>query len=428
MNKSNLSEIIVGLSFLAGVSLLGFYTIVAGDFSWEGKKLYLADFDSVYGLKEGDGVRVEGHESGEVKSIRLLPNGKVRVLLEVKKEVEIYRNGGEVRVTPFSPLGGRVVAISRGHEPSEESEDPRGTYAAYTRGMSDAEANQVAILGVAEGELLQTLNELIEDNDDNIGQIVENIKVVTDQLTRTNNVLGYLINDQAASRKLSSITDNLESAAKRVNRIVTRVDEGQGLAGALTRDDTALSQNLAGAIEAGKGALEHGEAILERADKGESALGVLVSAEPGPADDVRGIVRDVKHVTGEVARTEDGGTLSKLVHDDRLYEGAAETAQNLSSITHRVDEGKGLLGVLLEERTGDNARETLDHLASITRAVDDPKGGTLGMIVHDQELRKRVGRIAGSVERLVVDFRDSLEDVREQAPVNAFIGAIFAAF
>jgi len=428
VNKSHMSEMIVGLSFLAGVILLGFYTIVAGDFSLEGKKLYLADFTSVYGLKEGDGVRVEGHESGEVKSIRLLPNGKVRVLLEVKSEVEIYRNGGEVRVTPFSPLGGRVVAISRGHEPAEGTDDPRGTYAPYTSDMTPEDAERVAILGVAEGELLQTLNELIEDNDENVGHIVDNIKIVTDQLTRTNNVLGYLINDEGAARKLNSITDNLASASQRVNNIVTRVDDGEGLAGALTRDDKPLSQNLAAAIDHGKGALEHGEAILERADEGKSALGVLVSAEPGPADDVRGIVSDIKHVTGEVAKPEGGGTLSKLVHDDRLYEGAAETAQNLGSITHKVDEGKGLLGVLLEKESGDNARETIEHLASITRAVDDPEGGTLGMIVHDQELRKRVGRIAGSVERLVVEFRDSLEDVREQAPVNAFIGAVFAAF
>lgn len=89
---------------------------------------------------------------------------------------------------------------------------------------------------------------------------------------------------------------------------------------------------------------------------------------------------------------------------------------------------KGLLGVLLEKQAGEHTRETLEHMASITRAIDDPEAGTIGMLVHDDALRGRIDRIAQDVERLVVEFRDSVEDVREQAPVSAFIGTVFAAF
>ena len=116
MKKVQLNEVVVGLTFMIGVSLLGFYTIVSGDLlkHFTGTKVYVADFPDVYGLKRGDVVRVDGFEKGKVKSLKLRPDGEVRALLEVSPDVEIYRDDSVVKVTPFSPLGGRVVEISRG--------------------------------------------------------------------------------------------------------------------------------------------------------------------------------------------------------------------------------------------------------------------------------------------------------------------------
>ena len=48
--------------------------------------------------------------------------------------------------------------------------------------------------------------------------------------------------------------------------------------------------------------------------------------------------------------------------------------------------------------------------------------------MKDQQFRDRIARIFTEVERLTVEFRDSVEDLREQAPINAFLGAVFAAF
>ena len=87
-------------------------------------------------------------------------------MLEVDREVEIYREGGTVRVVPFSPLGGRVVEIKRGRE------SPRGAYSYFDapKGVSDEQAD--TIQGQAEGELLQTLNTLVEDNRAGIKEII----------------------------------------------------------------------------------------------------------------------------------------------------------------------------------------------------------------------------------------------------------------
>jgi phospholipid/cholesterol/gamma-HCH transport system substrate-binding protein len=340
--------------------------------------------------------------------------------------VEIYRANSDVRVTPFSPLGGRVVEIKRGTY-SEDMGPNGGAYRGFT---SDPEGENAEVIdGKAEGELLQTLNALIEENRKGVKKIVDNLATVSERLTQAEaGVLGYLINSEEGSERLDRITASMANAAERVDTIVERVERGEGVVGGLLKEDTPLDRDIKGAAAGIRETSEHLSDILARANDGESALGVLVAdaSHGGVSDEMGGIVKDIKVVTGEVA--DGNGTLGKLVHDDRLYEGAAGTAENLDSITAKIDSGQGLLGVLLEEESGQNARDTLSHMASITAAVDDPEAGTLGMLVHDDTLRGRIGRIAEEIERLVVEFRDSAEDLREQAPVNAFIGAVFSAF
>jgi phospholipid/cholesterol/gamma-HCH transport system substrate-binding protein len=433
VKKQQRIELAVGFLFLAATLLLGVYTIVVSRVSFTATKKYIIDFDIVYGLKEGDPVRVEGFEKGEVKSLRLIEREKkdgarntgVRAVIEVSKDVVIYKNNSLVKVTPFSPLGGRVIEIERGQNDAGQ-EDARGEYTFFANkeGVSEDEAD--IIEGYAEGELLGSLNELVESNRADVRLIVENLRKVTDQLTRTDNVIGYLVNSDEGGRSIEATVAHLGSASARVDRILAKVEDGDGVVGGLLQEGSPLEREVDGLASAGRRTFESASSILERADQGRSPLGVFVGEDPAVTGEVRGIVGDVKVVTDRIAKGQ--GTIGKLVHDDRLYEGAASTAENLAVITSKVNAGEGILGVLSDEGAGQDVRATLAHLSSITGAVDDPEAGTLGMLVHDQPLRRRIARVAEEVERLVVDFRDSLEDVREQAPVNAFIGAVFAAF
>lgn len=420
MNRT-VTEIVVGLAFVLGLLIVGSYTILSSGVTFGPTKLYVVDFNQIYGLKKGDGVRVEGLEIGEVIDITPLEGGKIRTVLEVAAEVEIYKEEGAIQVVPYSPLGGRVVEINRGEKTAQ-----RGSYTSFTDATLKDATDADAIQGTAQGELLQTLNQLVENNKESVTEILTNLRKVSDQLTKDNNALGYLINSEEGGEHLSRVAQGMSSSAQRLDRILGRVEDGEGIVGGMLQEGSPLEEDLNGAMSAGRGALEDVGKIVSRADRGESALGVFVSDDPEITAATRGIVTDVKTVTGTVA--EGKGTLGKVVHDDRLYEGAAATAENLESITAKVDSGKGLLGVLLEEESGDNARKSLEHLASITGAIDDPEGGTLGLLVHDQSLRDRLVRVSEELESLIVEFRDSIEDLREQAPVNAFVGAVFSAF
>jgi hypothetical protein len=117
-----------------------------------------------------------------------------------------------------------------------------------------------------------------------------------------------------------------------------------------------------------------------------------------------------------------------FIRDRKFYDGAAATAENLGVITSNITTSKSAVGVLFnDDETGTAIKSTLNHLDSIAASVDDGKGA-FGLVVKDQLFRDRVARIFTEVERLTVEFRDSVEDLREQAPINAFLGAVFAAF
>ncbi|MBI3724986.1 MCE family protein [bacterium] len=428
MTKQARNELIVGLVFFAAMAFLGIYTIVISGVFKGPTKTYLVSFPRIYGLKKGDVVRVEGLDRGEVIDLRLSPKAegegeRVNAKLKVSTDVEIYKDQSEVKVTPFSPLGGRVIEIKRGFD------GPRGKHVsleeAKSMNMSDT---QVMIIGTAEGELLQTLNALVEENKPGIARIVSNLATVSDKLTKTDNVLGSLINDSEVATNLQQMSSNLNSTASRLENIVARIDRGDGVIGELVARKSRLHDNLNGAAENANYALGEANVMLSNANKGKSAIGVLVSDDPVVTADAKTIVRGVASIASDVAAGR--GTLGKLVKDDRLYDKAADTFDNVASITSRVASPgtESVAAVLLTDPdAGKHVRSTLEHLDQIASSVDRGEGA-LGLIMKDPEFRDRVNRIFKEVERLTVEFRDSVEDLREQAPINAFLGAVFAAF
>ena len=426
MQKQTRNELIVGLVFFAGMAFLGVYTIIISGLFKGPTKTYIVTFPKVYGLKKGDQVRVEGLDVGEVTELRLIskPNGDERInaRLRVAKDVEIYKEQSEVKVTPFSPLGGRIIEIKRG-----VATDEHGFYLSEEQCKDEPEKEKNTIRGTAEGELLQTLNALVDENRPGIKKIVKNLETVSQHLTETDNVIGALINDKATGSLLQDTAGNLAETSRNLNEIVARINAGKGIAGELVVEQSSLHDNVNAAAASAKGALASADQILAHANEGKSALGVFVSADnPEVTSDMKSIIHDVSVVTSDVAAGK--GTLGLLVKDKRLYEGAAATAENLGKITENITKNESAAGVLLNDpETGEKVRSTLSHVESISGSVDKGQGA-LGMLIKDNEFRDRVARIFTEVERLTVEFRDSVEDLREQAPINAFLGAVFAAF
>ncbi len=423
MQKQQRNEMIVGLIFFGAMMLLGAYTVLISGLFKGATKTYWATFPNIYGLKKGDQVRVEGLEVGEVTELVMEPAPKgdlrIKAKLKVKKAVEIYKDGSEVKVTPFSPLGGRIVEIRRGYD------GPRGKFSSEEESQAQKQEPEV-IQGTAEGELLQTLNKLVDENRPGIAKIVSNLAFVSERLTQSDSIIGALLNDQATGSSLSTMATDLGYATSAIATILRRIERGEGIAGELVAKKSDLHDNLNGAVKHMNGALMEANIILTNANAGKSALGVIVSDNPEVSGYTAHIVEDISKVTSDVAAG--NGSLGKFIKDPKFYDGAAATAENLGVITGNIKDSKSAVGVLLnDEGTGTSVKNTLNHLDAISRSVDKGEGA-FGLVVKDTLFRDRVSRIFTEVERLTVEFRDSVEDLREQAPINAFLGAVFAAF
>src|SRR5581483_2134075 len=265
---------------------------------------------------------------------------------------------------------------------------PRGKFRSEEEtGESQAEVIQ----GVSEGELLQTLNKLVEENKPGIARIVSNLAFVSERLTQTDNVLGALINDAGTGSNLAQMAADIADSANHLQRIMKRIDQGDGVLGELVVKKSALHDNVNSAVANLNGSLDEAHTMLLRANEGKSALGVLVSEDPEVTAAAHNIVHDISVVTSDVAAGK--GSLGQLVKDDRLYNGLASTSENIAVITSNIRESRSAVGVLFnDEGSGTAIKSTLEHLDSISRSVDQGNGA-FGMVVKDQLFRDRVARI-----------------------------------
>src|SRR6059058_6324054 len=97
----------VGAFMLLILAILGYFILKIEDVQighGTGTRKVTAVFDSVAGLDNKSAVRVAGVRVGKVKDVRLRPDGKAEVELEIDKEVQLHGNA-LARVANLGLLG-----------------------------------------------------------------------------------------------------------------------------------------------------------------------------------------------------------------------------------------------------------------------------------------------------------------------------------
>jgi len=107
----------VGIFMLVILGILGFFVLKIQRISVGGgpTKKVSAVFDSVAGLDKKSKVRIAGVEVGDVTDIRLRPDGKAEVTMEIARSVELHR-GAFARVVNMGLLGEKYVEIVPGKD------------------------------------------------------------------------------------------------------------------------------------------------------------------------------------------------------------------------------------------------------------------------------------------------------------------------
>lgn len=380
-------DFLVGVVFLLGLVIIGYMTISIQDFgaTFFGKKYppISVDFDRVSGLREGDPVRAKGFQVGKVRSIDYRADGQIRVMLSLERPVSLHSNA-IFQIQSSSPLGGRHVEIlpgegervQRRHFTGEEATD-------FWQLIADLLQENRYDIAQSFKKLRQIL-EYVEGGEgfigdaiknpqlkDQVREIVADIRKVSGKVARDEGLLHDIMTDDSVT------TRNVRDFSAKASAVATKINEGDNLVARLL-NDKELSLALKNAAE--------------RIDKGEGLLGHWIR-DKALRDDFSASVKSARGILG-------GG----------------------ERIVHQIEDGKGTVvsGLLYSDEWGGKVDRSLGNVEEITQKVN--KGpGTVSRLINESEL-------IDDVSHVFTLFRESIEDAREQAPINTIVTGVVAAF
>lgn len=382
-------EIIVGIVFFGVLFVLGFFTILIGEFSLGGGVTLHVIFDTVNGLEKGNNVLVAGHRMGKVKEVEFLPEtGKVRAGLWLKEPIVLWEKYS-ILIQEATLLGGLLVNI----DPGKEREVRNGKEMRFKR------ADLSRLTGKTKESPLRGIEDLVGENQENIKVLVHGLRRFVDELHE---------------RKTAA---KMDQAIEKFAQLGDTLSQGKGTLGKLIHEDT-LHQELEEVLSSGKTFLDSfktGRGVLPQllhdealARKIENAVARFESA----LEDVEGIARGVR---------EGKGTLGKLINEDTLHTRLDQFFASGNEILESLREGRGILPRLFQdEALGDKFDETMANIEEISRRMRMGEG-SLGKLMAEDALYEQIMQAFKQVEGAV-------EDARESAPIAVFASALFAVF
>ncbi len=286
----------VGVFVVMGIVILGYMAMKVGKLSLMREKGYDVEvfFDSVSGLAPDVPVEIAGVEVGRVRDISLV-DGMARVVLRIKPGVKIKKDAKAV-IRTRGILGDKYITLGKGSpsapdikpgqrlwrtEPAMDLDALMGTLQDVAADIKSLSSSLTGVLGGAEGkatlkaifnnfkEMVQTLNNTVQKNRDNIDVIVANL---TDFSKTLKELGGVNVKDiQKIIENLSQASDRLGTVMEGMNRIVSRVNAGKGNIGRLLNEEEAID-NL-------NAALASLREISEKINQGQGTIGKLVNEE-----------------------------------------------------------------------------------------------------------------------------------------------------
>lgn len=372
-NSDVFSEVVVGVFMVAVLALLVYFTVVISGvdvlFGRE-KALARIAFTDVGGLKERDNVVYRGMKVGIVEKIELAPTN-VMVTVLVDRDV-VLRETCQASVSALSLLGGNYLLLEEG----AGAVQPLAT----TVFRGDPPIDWVRDLGKIAG----SLNEVLNDG------------------------------------SFRSIVSNFEATAENVNKIVARVERGEGTAGRLlSRDDTIyrdLREAVAGAkravgdaektFDGARKTFDHAAAVAERLDRGEGTLGRLLSKDDAVYADLKQTLANAAAISARIERGE--GTLGRLTaKDDALWGDLTNAVANVRAATAKLKSGEGLLGRAFNDAAlADDAAKLVANLRTVSERLEKGEG-TLGRLMTERELYDEVNAAIKDVRQIIDNYRDT---------------------
>ena len=335
----------VGIFFLVALFALGVIIELVEDWNpFAIEKDYRTYFVSAVGIKLGDPVRIAGVEVGKVRSISI-EDSKVRIDFFVTGDTVLKTDSiAEIRQTNL--LGGQFLGVTFGSVAAKElppdSVVPSLEKTDIDQLISSFDRNQERVLG--------TLGDILEKSEGPMVDAVSRIDNIVAKIDQGEGMLGRLVNDAA-------LYDDLQVTVASLKTLLARVEQGEGTLGRLVTDPSLYDET--------KATMANLHQLSESLKNGEGTLGRLMTEDKLYSDAAEAL-SSLREITVKV--NEGSGTLGKLVNEDSLYIEGEKTLANLNSITSKINEGQGTLGKLVNE--DDLYRNAQSTLKKVEKAVD----------------------------------------------------------
>ena len=321
----------LGFVFFVALVVLGFGTLLVGDL----KSLFgpshgmQVHFEKAPGLRRGDDVRVDGVVFGKVAELKLHEPSGVLVKLRLHDKLTLWSDA-EITVEAGSVLGGATVSIRRGSK--EPSLDTTQVLAGRSKGG------------------FEEIGELASENRENVRQLVQNLKDLTDALKQGKGSVGKALvtpelHDEAvaAIKELRKTGETAQTEIKKLGehiaKITEKVDKGQGPVPALL-NDKKMTEKLDKTLSEVESAASNLKSITEKVDRGEGPLGKLVN-DKDMGDRLKRTVENIEQTSESIKnvskKLEAGeGTVGKLLQDDELYVKAKQVIEDVDKTFGRA--------------------------------------------------------------------------------------------
>ena len=261
----NMSAVRLGIFIFIGLCLLVLAVFLVGQKNalFSSTFTVKAYFKDVQGLRSGATVRLSGIDVGNVKSVVIVndTSGRVEVSMNLQTDIQRFiRTDTRATIETEGLVGNKVVVLKIGSSSAEpvrdggyiQSEEPVGFSAIiaqtegimqYTKNMTKDLSEIVGRVNKGEGSIgkLFTDNELYNDATQLTKRADQSLKNITDELNKVTGLFDTL------GIGVKTVVGNVNKVVSDVDNIVTNINEGKGVLGALVvsgKYDTTITGTL----------------------------------------------------------------------------------------------------------------------------------------------------------------------------------------
>ncbi|MGO8983752.1 MAG: MlaD family protein [Terriglobales bacterium] len=338
------SKLRVGLTVIFASATLGVLIFaMSGTGGWFTSKITLHSyFDNAQGLREGAPVRLAGVDIGNVKSVKIVgdkPLTPVEVTMKVNtKYASSLRKDSVTLLTTAGVLGETYVDM--------DSSQSKGPLAVDGDTLETREAPQIQDVVRASQGTLQNMDSLLK---------------------RVDRIMTFIESGQGSIGKLiysQALYDQLNATVAEFKSLVDDVQSGKGSLGPLFTSDEAYKKAMA--------AINQLNAIVDEIQEGKGSAGKLLK-DPTLFDNANKTVANMRQLTDDINAGK--GTLGRLSHDQEFADKLKITMNNLAALSERLEKGEGTVGKLFQDPTlYNNSNDMLVEVRALLKAIrENPK-------------------------------------------------------